>query len=283
MKKSGKAYLIIGTVLVITGLTILSAAAGVAGAAFGDLREEFRGWIWEHSYGGRIEAEEENGVVWEHAEVVEEYSSYAYTQDFNAVDINIKSGNLKVEAGDEFLIEWDSKISSVEYEIDQDGILRVMQELESGINAPRDTRIKITLPESQMYEKISIGTKAGNIELKDIMVDELLIDSVAGKVELEDITAAKTIISSTAGKVDFKGEILESAAIRSVAGNVNVTLDSIFEQYDYDLRVSAGNIAVDGRKYSSKLAGGEYSYSNGTGRKIDISSDAGNIKIEFDD
>lgn len=292
MKKSVKAYLIIGTVMVITGLTTLAAAAGIAGGSLRDLKDTYREWYWDYGLSRIMDIREGTYYSSESATTeimfTEDYdysdSSYTYSQDFNSVDLNMEFGNITIEAGDEFNIEWDSRGSTIVYEINNDGILSITQEVDNrGIDFQKHTEVKITLPGDQSYNMISISNNAGNIKMEDLNVDELIIESLAGNIKLKDITTVSTFMDITAGNIEFEGDILEFANVDLTAGNAKFTLYGSLREYDYDLRALAGNITVDGKKQNTQMVGGDYSYNNGTGRNIEIFSSAGNIKLEFND
>ncbi len=162
----------------------------------------------------------------------------------------------------------------------------------------KNSKIVLYLPEdiSLRFMKVSLG--AGQLKMEDMTVQDMTVDVGAGQLLLEDMDVELLEVSLGAGELkakdmkvqnlsasagmgnlEYSGSIDGTADISCSMGNVSLDLKGHEEDFNYELHCVAGNIDIDGHKYT----GVEMSQSidNGAGKSIEIDCSMGNVEVDF--
>ena len=123
----------------------------------------------------------------------------------------------------------------------------------------------------------SIG--AGQLLMEDMALGNLKVSLGAGELEAEDVTVENLTASIGAGNMDFSGGIYRSAEISCSMGNVDMELEGDKDDFNYQLSCVAGNMEIDGDRYSG--AAMERYIDNGAAKTITIDCSMGNVEVDF--
>ena len=123
----------------------------------------------------------------------------------------------------------------------------------------------------------SIG--AGQLIMEDMDLGTLKVALGAGELQAEDVTVENLTASIGAGNMDFSGGIYRSAEISCSMGNVDMELEGDKDDFNYQLNCVAGNMDIDGDRYSG--AAMERYIDNGAAKTITIDCSMGNVEVDF--
>lgn len=123
----------------------------------------------------------------------------------------------------------------------------------------------------------SIG--AGQLLMEDMDLGTLKLSLGAGELKAEDVTVENLTASIGAGNMDFSGGIYRSAEISCSMGNVNMELEGEKDDFNYQLNCVAGNMEIDGDRYSG--AAMERYIDNDAAKTITIDCSMGNVEVDF--
>ncbi|MDE5892547.1 MAG: DUF4097 family beta strand repeat-containing protein, partial [Acetatifactor sp.] len=123
----------------------------------------------------------------------------------------------------------------------------------------------------------SIG--AGQLLMEDIALGTLNVSLGAGELQAEDVTVENLAASIGAGNMDFSGGIYRSAEISCSMGNVSMELDGDADDFNYQLNCVAGNMEIDGDRYSGAAL--ERYIDNSAAKTISIDCAMGNVEVDF--
>lgn len=128
-------------------------------------------------------------------------------------------------------------------------------------------------------ENMAATVGAGQLLMKDMELGTLEVSLGAGELQAEDVAVENLISSIGAGNMDFSGDIRTSAQISCALGNVSMELDGDKEDYNYQLNCVAGKMEIDGDSFSG--ASVERYIDNNAARTIDIDCSMGNVEVDF--
>ena len=121
---------------------------------------------------------------------------------------------------------------------------------------------------------------AGDMHVRDIKTKNFSASLTAGDIRVDNVDADNVTVKNSFGKIRLDRLVFTSDCdISSSAGDVDIRLDMSEDDISYDLSVSAGNVMVNGRDYSSGVLG---SARGGTGEaRLSISNSVGDIRVDF--
>lgn len=90
--------------------------------------------------------------------------------------------------------------------------------------------LSVSIPKNNSFNKISVGTASGNINIGDLTADRMEISTASGKIDAINLVSEKMDISSASGKISAKSISVKDIDISSASGKIDY--DGI-KQSDY--------------------------------------------------
>lgn len=183
---------------------------------------------------------------------------------FKSLKIDVSAADVTVAYGDDYGISYgfyDDQELKMET---QDDTFVVTSKNENGFFGvdfrwEESQYVKITVPQDTKLEDVYIHTSAGDIELSDVTCKKLDAKSSAGDITLTGNRIESGKITSSAGDIQFTDLDTDDLEIHASAGNAEGNLAEALDQYNLDLKTSAGEITVDhtnqGNKYTTTADG----------------------------
>ena len=101
----------------------------------------------------------------------------------------------------------------------------------------------------------------------------------AGTMNLNDITIGESDFKVGMGSIFFDGALNGNVDVECDMGTMEMNLAGKQEDYNYELKCSAGNINVDGQSISG--LGSEREIDNGSDNEFNINCSVGNVNVRF--
>lgn len=132
---------------------------------------------------------------------------------------------------------------------------------------------------NRVVEDMEVSVGAGQLLLTDVTLNTLEVSLGAGELRARDVTVLSLDASIDMGNMDFIGAINESAEISCSMGNVNMDLEGNQEDFNFQLNCVAGNMEIDGERFSG--AAMDRYIDNGAAKYMEINCSMGNVDIKF--
>lgn len=196
-----------------------------------------------------------------------------------SLKVQAKYGEIKINQWNEecFGIENKAKSLDVKYEV-IDGVLNVSVSGKIGIFKNNVGDINVYIPKDKLSSAdLSIG--AGELECNGLFADSIKIEVGAGEGKVKNSEFGQCDINVGMGELELEGTTVNSMNIDCGMGEVKAELNNSYNDFDYKLKVGAGEIELGTQKYEgiSKTV----DISNNTGRTMDIDCGMGEVTIEF--
>lgn len=221
----------------------------------------------------------------------------------NVTELNLNIGGCRFfiteSDNDTFYVEGDNIGKIQTYQ--ENGIINVIVTRKGkNWNDFNDSSLTLYVPSGYRFENVNLEMGAGTMEidLDDFSVGTIKLSAGAGQIYVENLTA--DFVTATAGAGDVHvdnlisngldavaeaGHIYMSGLVQgnikgnSAAGSMELILDGIFEDYNYQLTSSVGSIDLDGMDFAGLDK--KRTINNGADREVDLSCSAGTISVEF--
>lgn len=177
-----------------------------------------------------------------------------YTDDIDSLKIDIAAVELKIQEGNEFSVETDSKYITSRQ---KNGTLIVEEKKHNTVGVNDAGSLIITIP-------------AG------VSLRETEIDAGAGKIEIEMLNTEKLDMDMGVGELLMKAEITGKADIDFGVGSAQITLLGSPDDYRIGMDKGIGEATLDGEKMRNE----EY-YGEGE-RLIEMDGGIGEVEIVFE-
>lgn len=156
----------------------------------------------------------------------EELKNLEVSENALLLDIDIVSSNIIIKEGDSFQVETNNSNITTKQHHQK---LYIKEEQHSWFSNRNDTILIIFIPSDYIFDKVTIESGAGKVNIETLATKSLYLDLGAGKVEMNDLT------------------VLEDAEIDGGAGEINIRSGSI---HNLDLDMGIGKLSL-----TSKLTG----------------------------
>ncbi|MBO4310819.1 MAG: DUF4097 family beta strand repeat protein [Lachnospiraceae bacterium] len=146
------------------------------------------------------------------------------------------------------------------------------------------------------FTTVNIKQSSGDTEIKKVDCDYMEIVSSSGKNSLDDCnieelnldtsSGSKVVINSNIKKITNNGVSgsieLEKTQVQYIdsdtsSGGTRLNIIGNSDDYDYEIKVSSGDISIDGEE----IKGHSYNKDNSAQNKIRIESSSGDVEIDF--
>lgn len=199
--------------------------------------------------------------------------------DIDSLKIEAKYGEVKINQWNEdcFGIENKTKALDTKFEV-ENGVLRIAVAGEIGIFNDNTGNINIYIPKD-MLNSVDLSVGAGELECSGIVTNNLKIDVGAGEGKINYSQIGTCDIDVGLGKLELENTVVESMNVDCGMGEVEAELNNSYNDFDYTLKVGAGEIEIGQQKYAG--ISNTINLSNNTGKTINVDCGMGEVSIKF--
>lgn len=179
------------------------------------------------------------------------------------LDIDIGSGNVKIENGDQDKLIIKKKGGWDPVALKSDGEIKIRQKSRHFqlFWFQATDEITVILPKGVTFDEVSMDCGSGDIASDSLNItDELSIDCGSGDINLSTITAAKTDIDLG-------------------SGDIKLTMKGNEKDYNYDLDCGSGDVKIGDVSYEDDFK----KHNQNASRWINMDIGSGDLIIDFDD
>lgn len=216
---------------------------------------------------------------------------YPISGTVTELEINVGAAELIIANGTKFSLSANLK----DLKVEQVGSsLSVKETLQFGKNY-NGAVIRLTVPEDHVFDKLSIFSGAGKLQVSTISAQTLALNLGAGQAVFENLTAQRDAAISTGagqltvkggsladldldmgvGKVELKSRLTGENEIDQGVGEAELALIGTAEDYTIHVEKDIGNATVEGQRIANDTA-------CGSGRnRVEIDGSIGSIRVSF--
>lgn len=199
--------------------------------------------------------------------------------EIHSLEVKVKYGEVKISQWNEegFGIQNNTKSLDVKYEV-ENGILKISVSKKSAISNNYGGDVNVYIPEEKL-NNIDLSIGAGEMECRGIYAENFKIDVGAGEGKIENSQLDICDIDVGLGEVDIENTTVNTMDVNCGIGEVKANLDNNYKDFDYTLKVGAGEIKLGSETY--KGISQSINLSNDTGKKMHIDCGMGEVTIKF--
>lgn len=286
-----KFLLTAGALLLVVGLVLSWAGAGMGGETKATVRLFGRSWeVFAPSAGW--------GVV---STTIHDAASYTPTpsyaverpenvtfiteQDdnpFTSIDLNVDLGTVTIAAGEDYSV--DIRSWGAGYEVHHwysGGTLTIESADSSVLPANCGSEITIVVPADVWLESLYVDLDLGDLTLAGLQLEYADINLDLGSLTGEALTVATSFqVDAALGEVNLFGDLGEYVGVSADLGSVQLGLSRPASEYYCELEADMGSVTVDGKK---QRPGDNNEITCGYGdRVIEVDANLGSITVDFD-
>ena len=211
----------------------------------------------------------------------------------NSLIIDVKATNIKIVKGGTFSIQTNNK--NIKFSVDGEDMIIKDKTKGSFHFKTVDTELIIEVPSVHKFEKVSIDSGAGKVNIQDLKVNRFDLDLGAGSLNIKNVIVDKnTKIEGGAGSITiedaamnnldldigtgsfkYTGTITGISNIECGVGETKLNLAGKLDDYQLHLEKGIGSITVDNKSVENDRTIG-----NGD-NTISIDGGVGSIKVNF--
>lgn len=225
--------------------------------------------------------------------ILENFETIEISDDetISTLDIDIVGANIIIKAGEKFQIKTNSKYIEVKQEMKK---ISIKENENSWLYKGKTADLIIYIPINFIFQKVSIETGAGLVEIESLSTKDMDLDLGAGKAEIEKLTVFNQVeIDSGAGEVKIQDANLNNLDLNMGVGKVTMntklsgrstidhgvgalTLNLIGEKDDYQIHLNKGlgSITIQEEALDNQTIGTGSNY-------LDIDGGIGKIDIHY--
>lgn len=221
-----------------------------------------------------------------------ETSSDFENENVAFLDIDIAYSNLTIRKGESLKVESSNK--NIQCKQDKQKI-EIKERESNWFNNTKKEELIIYVPENLQFDRVSINTGAGKVNIEILNTKVLKMNLGAGETSMKNINITENAkIDTGAGKVnitsakindlrcdlgigatEISAKLLGNTRISTGVGSLKLDVFGKKEEYETKVNKGLGNVTIDEEKISDNEVLG-----NGENR-IDIDGGVGEIKINF--
>lgn len=199
--------------------------------------------------------------------------------DISAMNIEVGSGELVVEAWDNNSISVEYENIPEDYEIFVDDETLIIERKDSfvfwGTSFKETPKIHVSVPVEKNFKEVEVDKGSGSAKIIGISVEDLNVDNGSGGLGISNVTAEKLYVDSGSGGVNISDIEAQKSVFNSGSGSFVVQNSSLGET-SMDTgsgfvnleKISAQNLVVDsgsGRVDVSGILTGNCVFESGSG------------------
>ena len=159
---------------------------------------------------------------------------------FNELRIKLSIGDVTVEQGENFSVNFTGKRHYLPLIRLEDGKLRLKQKM--NLIEKGEAHLKVVIPAKATLDSLDIQTSSGDIEIVDIKTEKAYLKSTEGRVRVRRVAIAESLLESTDGDMNLTDVTIDEGSANLKAGNF--TLDHAVFKSDYEIKNIEGNNTV---------------------------------------
>ncbi len=201
--------------------------------------------------------------------------------DIHSLKIEAKYGEVNINHWEEncFGIENKTEALDTKFEV-KNGVLRIAVTGEIGIFDNNIGNINIYIPKD-MLNSVDLSVGAGELECNGIVTNSLKIDVGAGEGKINYSQIGTCDIDVGLGEFNLENTSVESMNVDCGMGEVKAELNNSYNEFDYTLKVGAGEIEIGQQKYTG--ISNTIDLSNNNGKAINVDCGMGEVSIIFNE
>ena len=220
-------------------------------------------------------------VIWVNGELklAKEETSLEKTKvdPFYNMELDIQCSNVELIPSEDFYIEFDECIGSIDYEV-KDDTLVVNQKGKSAfsfgfaLGNEKENTVRIYYPQESAFGNVTLELDMGSINVESLTaeglelecdmgsaqfdccnVGEMDVKADMGDVEFETLSVDKFTVEANMGNVDIsKLNLKEEGTVNCDMGNIEMSFQKPVETYQICAKIDMGTIFINDEDYGSK-------------------------------
>ena len=294
MKKSTKVTLIVSAVLMLVG-GIVALICLLLEGSLDDV--DFYPWMNKG-----VEIEIENDQIQDILEHSEDLETWDFAgEEIHSLELDIEAGTLYIQSGEDYMVAVENDRNDLRCHV-KNGVLTVKEtdSIHTLVNWNNVPTIILVIPEGTEMEMAHVTVGAGNVQVQSLQAEIVELDVDAGNVtckELQvqeccriDVDAGNVSVYSgqieggleidvDAGMVSYEGSLARDWKVDCDAGNVEMVLDGVMEDFDYDIEYDLGTVKIGNREFEGMSD--QVRLSHGSQNRGQIQCNVGQVEIRF--
>ena len=128
---------------------------------------------------------------------------YSVDDNISSLSISLSGAKLKIKIADKFSVESNHNYISVKSD---DGKLRIDETKKLFSVYPKGVTVVLNIPEDFVFDKATVETGAGRVEIDSLSARDLKLSLGAGEAEIKNLTAnSRADIDGGAGELNIDG------------------------------------------------------------------------------
>lgn len=194
-------------------------------------------------------------------------------EEFKSMNIEVGITNIEIIPSKKYKIELQYKenYGKINYKVKNNSLI-INQEsnirnLNNKLNFNKDDLnfIKIYIPSDKVFEKFSITSDIGNVDIRQMNLTNLDLSCDVGNIKINNCEINDSKISNDTGNIEINKSKLKNLEANSNLGNINS--ENINVKNSLNAKNDLGNIDISGKVYGD----------------IEVNCDLGNVDIEIDE
>lgn len=199
-------------------------------------------------------------------------------EEFNELKIKLSSGDVTVEQGERFAVNFIGKRHYLPIVQLENGRLQLKQRINLIDNG--EAHLKVLVPADVTLDRLDVQTNSGDIEIVDTKVEKAYLKSTEGRVRVRRVAIAEALLESTDGNVTVRNSDLADGKLATYDGEIKVsgsTLSQIsLNVTDGDMNLT--DVTIDGG--SANLKAGNFTLDHAVFKSdYDINNIEGNNTV----
>ncbi|CEK33515.1 hypothetical protein UMC2_07651 [[Clostridium] sordellii] len=230
-------------------------------------------------------------------------------EEFKSINIEVGITNIEIIPYEKYKIELQYKedYGKINYKVKNNSLIinqeSTIRNLNNKSNFNKDdlSFIKIYIPSDKSFEKFSIISDIGNIDIRQMNLNNLDLSCNVGNIKVNNCEINKSKFKNLEanlnlgninskninvknllntkndlGNIDISGKVYGDIEVNCDLGNVDIEIDEKEKNYNYRLICDLGKIDINGKRKNKDV-----SLENNSDNNLNIECDSGNIKLKF--
>jgi len=209
-------------------------------------------------------------------------SIYTIKESCHSMDIEFGAGVLDICYDDvEYIQVKQTNIENLKVQVKNEKLyIREESDIHIDLDDIEDRSLTILIPKDMKFEEVELEIGASKADIKDIISKDISITVGAGQADVSKLTAKEFDLEVGAGQATAVQLDVEKLNVEAGMGQVNIALNGVQEEYNYNVECGIGNVTVGSASYGG--LGAEQSIKHeGATKEINVECGIGEVKIKF--
>jgi len=209
-------------------------------------------------------------------------SIYTIKESCHSMDIEFGAGILDIYYDDvEYIQVKQTNIENLKVQVKNEKLyIREESDIHIDLDDIEDRSLTILIPKNMKFEEVELEIGASKADIKDIISKDISITVGAGQADVSKLTAKEFDLEVGAGQATAVQLDVEKLNVEAGMGQVNIALNGVQEEYNYNVECGIGNVTVGSASYGG--LGAEQSIKHeGATKEINVECGIGEVKIKF--